>query len=308
MGNAISDLALAPLPANTVATSYNRKGSYAVQTTLGTGNYGTVYRVNHLQSNKLFAMKVLQTSTAAQLRQFREEATILTSLSHPNIVVLEDIGGIPDPEIGSWNACILTQLAEHNLVDFYTSYSTLGIFGVDESVAQTMAYQLLSALEYLHDQNLVHRDLKPANILVFHGPRSSSLTFKISDFGLAAHYLEDERIPTPVARYTAPGLLFCDYDAEQLCKTDVWALGQVCRDLCTQALVAPHTESKLMSSWAKETTDWMLRDNVKTRPTASECRQSVWVRQGERMPTGLLRLLRQELGVEKTEAGDGMEM
>jgi serine/threonine protein kinase len=308
MGNTISNLTSTPLPTNAVATSYNRNGNYVVQSNLGTGNYGMVYRVTHSQSNKLFAMKVLQTSTSAQLRRFREEATILASLSHPNIVVLEDIGGVPDLENGSWNACILTSLADYNLFEFYTSYSALGVSGLDEAVAQTVAFQMLSALTYLHDQKLVHRDIKPANILVFHSSRSPHLTFQISDFGLAAHFLDDENTSTPVARYTAPELLFCDYDPEQLCKADVWALGQVCRDLCTQALVLPHAESKLMSSWAKETTDWMLREDIKARPTAKECRESVWVRQGERIPPGFLRVLRQGLGTHPSEIDDEMDM
>jgi serine/threonine protein kinase len=308
MGNTISDLTPTPLSANTVATSYNHKGNYVVQSTLGTGNYGVSYRVVQPQSNKLFAMKVLQTSTSAQLRRFREEATILASLSHPNVVVLEDIGGVPDTETGSWNACILTGLAYHNLLDFYTAYSALGISGLDEAVAQTVAFQMLSALTYLHDQKLAHRDIKPANILVFHESKSPHLTFKISDFGLAAYFLEDESMPTPVARYTAPELLFCDYDPEHVCKADVWALGQVCRDLCTQALVPPHMESRLMSSWAKESTDWMLRDDVEKRPAAKECREAVWVRQGERMSPGFLKVLRQELGLHPTGTGDEMEL
>jgi serine/threonine protein kinase len=231
-------------------------------------------------------MKVLQTSTPAQLRRFREEPTILACLSHPNIVVLEDIGGVPDPGIGSWNACIFTKLADHNLLDFYASYSLLGISGLDEAVAQAVTYQILSALTYLHDRKLVHKDLKPANILVFHNSKSPHLTFQISDFGLAAHFFEDESMPAPVARYTAPELLFCDYDSEQVRKADFWALGQVCKDLCTQTLVPPHMESRLMSSWAKETTDWMLLDDVKKRPPAKECRESVWVRQGERISPG----------------------
>lgn len=101
MDDTISDLASTQLPANTIATSYNHNGSYVVQSTLGVGNHCIMYRVAHLQSNRLFAMKVLQTSKSAQLRRFREEATILAMLSHPNIAVLENIGGVPDPDLDS---------------------------------------------------------------------------------------------------------------------------------------------------------------------------------------------------------------
>ncbi|KAG9692008.1 kinase-like protein, partial [Aureobasidium melanogenum] len=307
MGNTISDLIPTPLPANTIATSYNRNGNYVIQSTLGIGIYGIVYRVTHPQSNRLFAMKVLQTSTSAQLRRFREEATILATLSHPNIAVLEDIGGVPDPMTGSWNACILTELADYNLLDFYSAYSALGVSGLDEALAQTVAHQLLSSLTYIHDQGFVHRDIKPANILVFWTSKAS-LLFKLSDFGLAAHFLEDESVPAPVSRYTAPELLLQGHDPQQMSKADVWALGTVCRDLCTHALLHPHTETKALGLWAKETTDWMLREEVANRPTARECREAVWVRQGDRMPSGLLNALRQELGLQSGSASDEMEM
>lgn len=307
MGNTISDLASTQLHSKTVATSYNHKGSYVVQSALGIGIYGIVYRVVHPQSNRLFAMKVLQTSTSAQLRRFREEATILAMLSHPNIAVMEDIGGVPDPDTGSWNACILTELADYNLIDFYTAYSTLGVSGLDEVIAQTVAHQLLSALTYLHDQDFVHRDIKPANILVFWTSKSS-LLFKLSDFGLAAHFLEDNSPTVPVTRYTAPELLLQALNPQQNSKADVWALGMVCRDLCMQSLVHPHTETKSLGLWAEETTNWMLREDVAMRPTARECRESVWIRQGDRMPNGLLKELRQELGLQSDSTSDKMKM
>jgi hypothetical protein len=63
-----------------------------------------------------------------------------------------------------------------------------------------------------------------------------------------------------------------------------------------------------MSSWAKEMTDWMLTDHVKKRPTAKECRESVWVRQGERISPGVLRILRQGWGIQSTEIDDEMDM
>ncbi|KAG9568444.1 kinase-like protein, partial [Aureobasidium melanogenum] len=307
MGNTISDLTPTPIPANTVATSYNHNGNYVVQATLGIGTYGIVYRVAHQRSTRLFAMKVLQTSTSAQLRRFREEATILATLSHPNIAVLKDIGGVPDSMTGSWNACLLTELADYNLLEFYSACSSLGISGLDEALAQTVAHQLVSALAYLHDQDFVHRDIKPANILVFWTPRSS-LMYKLSDFGLAAHFLEDESLPALVARYTAPELLLQGHDPQQMSKADVWALGMICRDLCAQTLVHPHTESRALGLWAKETTDWMLREDIASRPTARECREAVWVRQGDRIPSGLLKALRQELGMQSGCMNDEMEM
>ncbi|THX30369.1 kinase-like protein [Aureobasidium pullulans] len=291
MGNSISNQAPTPLPTNTTASSYNQKGAYTIKSTLGSGTHGTVYRVSHSSTKQVMAMKVIRTTTAGQVKLFKQEATFLVSLSHANIVTLEDLASVLDAETGLYNACIIMPLAEQTLESFYVSYTALGISGMNEAMAQTTAYQILCALEYLHGENLVHRDLKPANVLVFQGSRSQPLLLKLSDFGISASIYDESGTSQGAARYTSPEALLRNLPSHLLPKTDVWALGMLVKDMLTGALLHPHVESRGLSEWAKETTEWMLQDNIIKRPTAKECREVVWIRQGSRVPRAFLRAL-----------------
>ncbi|THW04284.1 kinase-like protein [Aureobasidium pullulans] len=291
MGNSISNQAPTPLSTNTTAKSFNLKVVYTIKSTLGTGTHGTVYRVSHSSTKQVMAMKVIRTTTAAQFKLFKQEATFLVSLSHTNIVTLEDIAGVVDAETGLYNACIIMPLAEQTLESFYVSYTALGISGMNEAMAQTTAYQILCALEYLHGENIVHRDLKPANVLVFQGSRSQPLLLKLSDFGISASIYDESGTSQGAARYTSPEALLRNLPSHLLPKTDVWALGMLVKDMLTGALLHPHVKSTGLSEWAKETTAWMLQDEILKRPTAKECREAVWVRQGRRVPRAFLRAL-----------------
>ncbi|TIA35490.1 kinase-like protein [Aureobasidium pullulans] len=182
-------------------------------------------------------------------------------------------------------------LAEQTLESFYVSYTALGISGMNEAMAQTTAYQILCALEYLHGENIVHRDLKPANVLVFQGSRSQPLLLKLSDFGISASIYDESGTSQGAARYTSPEALLRNLPARLLPKTDIWALGMLIKDMLTGALVHPHVKSTGLSEWARETTAWMLQDEILKRPTAKECREAVWVRQGSRVPRAFLRAL-----------------
>ncbi|THY71016.1 kinase-like protein [Aureobasidium pullulans] len=291
MGNSISNQAPTPLPTNTTANNYNQKGAYTIKSTLGSGTHGTVYRVLHSSTKQVMAMKVIRTTTAGQVKLFKQEATFPVSLSHANIVTLEDLASVLDAETGLYNAYIIMPLAEQTLESFYVSYTALGISGMNEAMAQTTAYQILCALEYLHGENIVHRDLKPANVLVFQGSRSQPLLLKLSDFGISASIYDESGTSQSAARYTSPEALLRNLPSHLLPKTDIWALGVLIKDMLTGALVHPHVKSTGLSEWAKETTAWMLQDEILKRPTAKECREAVWVRQGSRVPRAFLRAL-----------------
>ncbi|THY16856.1 kinase-like protein [Aureobasidium pullulans] len=267
MGNSISNQAPTPLPTNTTAKSYNLKGVYTIKSTFGTGTHGTVYRVSHSSTKQMMAMKVIRTTTAGQVKLFKQEATFLVSLSHANIVTLEDIASVLDAETGLYNACIIMPLAEQTLESFYVSYTALGISGMNEAMAQTTTYQILCALE------------------------SQPLLLKLSDFGISASIYDESGTSQGAARYTSPEALLRNLPSHLLPKTDVWALGMLVKDMLTGALLHPHVESRGLPGWGKDTTEWMLQDNIMERPTAKECREAVWVRQGSRVPRAFLRAL-----------------
>jgi serine/threonine-protein kinase len=146
---------------------------YELLSLLGTGGFGSVYRVRDLHLEREVALKVLHpllTRDPEVVERFRREAQLAARLNHINIVDIYDIGGrsgliwytmelIDGPS--------LAQLVERN--------GPLPIARV-----LRLLREALSALAHAHGLGLVHRDLKPENMLI---ERDGAL--RITDFGLA---------------------------------------------------------------------------------------------------------------------------
>jgi len=149
-----------------------RLGVYDVQSAIGAGGMGEVYRARDTKLSRDVALKILPasfTSDPERVGRFRREAQILASLNHPHIGAiygLEEAGG--------------TQFLVLELVDGESLDRRIarGPIPVDEALA--IARQIAEALEAAHDRGIVHRDLKPANIALTDDGR-----VKVLDFGLA---------------------------------------------------------------------------------------------------------------------------
>src|ERR1700728_927850 len=152
--------------------SGSRLGHYEIDTPLGAGGMGEVYRANDSKLGREVALKVLPEAfarDAERLSRFQREAKVLASLNHPNIA---SIYGLEDS--GPTHALVMELVEGPTLADRITS----GPIPVDEAVL--IAKQIAEGLEYAHERGIVHRDLKPANIKV-----SRDDSVKILDFGLA---------------------------------------------------------------------------------------------------------------------------
>jgi serine/threonine protein kinase len=149
---------------------------YRVVRLLGQGGMGAVYRAWDTRLNRPVALKEmipqpgLDDSMLAQLRQqFEQEAQILATLTHPNLVRVTDYF--------SWDG------NEYLVMDFVEGESLADL--IEREGAQTEAEvvawadQLLHALAYCHQQGVLHRDIKPQNIIVT--PEGKAL---LVDFGL----------------------------------------------------------------------------------------------------------------------------
>ena len=153
-------------------TPGTRLGPYEIQTPLGAGGMGEVYRARDTKLGREVALKVLPPHFAGdpeRLARFQREAQVLASLNHPNIASihgLEDSDGTP--------ALVLELVEGPTLADRIAA----GRVPIEEAIR--IARQIADALAAAHDHGVIHRDLKPANIKL-----TPSGAVKVLDFGLA---------------------------------------------------------------------------------------------------------------------------
>jgi calcium-dependent protein kinase len=102
---------------------------------------------------------------------------------------------------------------------------------IPESRAQEFFYQILDALQYLHDQHIVHRDIKPENFLICH--EGSKIKLKLIDFGFATILPEGEKLNDAVGslQYVAPEMI--NQNPSYDLKVDMWAAGVVLYNMIT---------------------------------------------------------------------------
>ncbi len=162
-----------------------RIGSYEIVDVLGDGGMGEVFRVRHLISDRMEAMKVLLSASSANqdmLDRFTREIRVLAALNHPNIAALHTAFHHDNQLV-----MIMEYVEGTDLRGCLLAGITL-----DKAVAYTR--QILMALDYAHSHGVIHRDIKPSNIMITPDGR-----VKLLDFGLAL------AIPDP--RLTMTGAL-----------------------------------------------------------------------------------------------------
>jgi eukaryotic-like serine/threonine-protein kinase len=149
-----------------------RLGPYEIQSAIGAGGMGEVYRARDARLKREVALKILPESFASdpdRLARFQREAQVLASLNHPNIAAIHGL-----EESGGTRSLVMELVEGPTLADRIAQ----GPIPVDEAL--TIAKQIAEALEAAHDQGIIHRDLKPANIKL----RPDGMV-KVLDFGLA---------------------------------------------------------------------------------------------------------------------------
>jgi serine/threonine protein kinase len=151
-------------------------GPYRVESLLGVGGMGAVYRATDTVLARQIAIKILPPDVAADpewVARFRREAQALAALNHPNVGAIYGFETIDGPT-GSAFALVLELVEGPTLAEKLNG----GSVPVEEALA--VAQQIAEALEGAHQRGIVHRDLKPGNIKI----RDDS-TVKVLDFGLA---------------------------------------------------------------------------------------------------------------------------
>jgi serine/threonine-protein kinase len=161
-------------------------GKYRILRAIGSGGMGTVFEAENLALKRLVAVKVVSRPESEDaLARFAREAAIVSSIQHPNICDVYDVGVLPNggPYI------ILERLQGDTLAARMQRRSSVSDL-VDIFV------QILSGLHAAHASQILHRDLKPQNIFLVERVGCGPLV-KIVDFGLARDLSSTTRLTKP---------------------------------------------------------------------------------------------------------------
>jgi serine/threonine protein kinase/Tol biopolymer transport system component len=264
-------------------------GPYRVDTLLGVGGMGEVYRARDTKLNRDVAIKILPSPFANdpdRLARFKREAQVLASLNHSNIAA---IYGFEDS--GSVHALVLELVDGPTLEDRLSgvasgfsrtspenptkvgsdSRANSHALPVDETLA--IGRQIADALEAAHEQGIIHRDLKPANIKV-----RDDGTVKVLDFGLAklsegpakaGHYDRPSTTQSPTITtlaMTEAGMILgtAAYMSPEQAKgrpadqrSDIWAFGCVLYEMLTgKRAFEGEDVSETLASILRSEPDW----------------------------------------------------
>ncbi len=216
-------------------SSGSRLGPYEIVAPLGAGGMGEVYRARDTRLDREVAIKVLPEGFARneQLRaRFEREAKSISSLNHPNICTLHDVGHQDDIHF-----LVMELLDGESLAD------RLGKGPLPPDQVLRYGAQIADALHHAHKHGIVHRDLKPGNVVL------TKNGAKLLDFGLARTAAEAPPViqgltsyPTQMKPLTQEGTILGTFQymaPEQLEgveadeRTDLFALGALLYEMAT---------------------------------------------------------------------------
>ncbi|MEQ9501224.1 MAG: serine/threonine-protein kinase [Deltaproteobacteria bacterium] len=201
-----------------------RLGQYELQSKLGEGGMGVVYRATHVMLRRPTAVKLLPIDKAGAqtIARFEREVTQTSRLEHPNSVSIYDYGRTPDGQF-------------YYAMEYVEGFTLEELVELDGPVpAGRVVHILLQAARAIaeaHTMGLVHRDIKPANIMLCVRANTPD-TVKVLDFGLVkaiddpvADGLTNANVVVGTPSFLAPEAITDPDDVGA--PSDVYALGAV---------------------------------------------------------------------------------
>nr|CAD7425033.1 unnamed protein product [Timema monikensis] len=252
------------------------KGKYAISRVLGKGAFGLVHLVFERKTSRRFAMKAIK--KMANTKYIETEVKILRELDHPCVVHMEVL-----QENDRMVYIVLELMEGGDLFGMLTPYNKL-----NESTSKLMFYQVVLAVQYLHQRAITHRDLKPQNILL--ASRKPETLYKVADFGVSKNEEDQSVLKTYIGtpHFMAPEIL-SQATLTYTKQVDVWALG-VLLYLCLFSsfpfrdagsvvkgdYMFPETKKSVLSS-AVELITALLVKNPEKRIKVDEILDHTWI-------------------------------
>jgi serine/threonine protein kinase len=175
---------------------------YAIDSYLGGGGMGAVYRARQVGLDKLVAIKILHSEFATEtsfVTRFKREAKAASRIDHPNSMRVLDFGQEPDGLL----YIVMEYLAGRSLYKIFRDEAPL-----EPERIIDLFRQALGALAAAHDLGIIHRDLKPDNIIVMQRTGDEGVSgehVKVCDFGIAK-FTENTQV-TAAEKLTADGTI-----------------------------------------------------------------------------------------------------
>ncbi len=214
---------------------------YHLEHPLGRGGSGEVFRATDARLQRAVALKLFPISTATpeEIRRYAHEARILSTLAHPSLVALLDVGADVLPDTGPVAFLVM------ELVDGRTLRDTLLDGPLAPSLVADIGRQLALALGHAHGAGVVHRDVKPSNVMVAADRADSGhrdapwMPVVLADFGIAVTTAGAPHAPrgtSGTAGYQSPEQALGDPAGPP---SDVYSLGLVLLECLTGARAYP---------------------------------------------------------------------
>lgn len=269
---------------------------YRVESLIGVGGMGAVFRVKHLVLGKTFALKVLHshyTRDADVITRFMREARAASQTGHPHIIDVLDVGTNDEGDV----YFVMELLEGQNLGEAIKREGPLAV-----RRAVHIARQVCQALSAAHAAGIIHRDLKSENIILT--PRGKDPDFvKVLDFGICKQMDGESETTSPGLIMGSPDYMAPEQGAglDATIASDIYALGCILFEMLTGRMPfqGRNAVDVLMQKGAREAdTVTVYRPEVPT-PVASAIGRCLKRQPGDRPPS--MRSLEYEL----TRAIDG---
>ncbi|XP_016142295.1 MAP/microtubule affinity-regulating kinase 4-like isoform X1 [Sinocyclocheilus grahami] len=198
-------------------------GNYRLLKTIGKGNFAKVKLARHILTGKEVAIKIIDKTqlNPTSLQKLFREVRIMKTLHHPNIVQLFEV-----IETEKTLYLVMEYASGGEVFDYLVSHGRM-----KELEARAKFRQIVSAVHYCHQKNIVHRDLKAENLLL-----DADANIKIADFGFSNEFTLGNKLDTFCGSppYAAPELFQGKkYDGPEV---DIWSLGVILYTLVSGSL------------------------------------------------------------------------